>query len=358
MKHNATSRSSRHPGGEAAAALKNRLTAAENVLAALEVDLDAELRFADWPGALTEQRLLVREPAGRLARVATRPQPASHCMLHDHAGVGTLDLLGPAGRLARWRFTLAGQIRCDAPGRALFEQHAPRPRGRQHSRAGEHADADEPPPDPELSRTSRRRPGCCCGCGRFARPYRRQLIARLRLTLVSTAATLVPPYLTMPLMDDVLIPFQNGQADRPDAGRAVPARPARRGAGRLGLGWARDLRAGAGVSERIGADLRTGTYAHLQRLSLEFFGGKRTGDLISRISSDTDRICNFLSLHLLDFATDVLMIVMTAVDPVLDRPAAGGRHAGAVSRSSPGWSTWCATGCARLRAAATGPGPR
>ncbi|MFN5810947.1 MAG: ABC transporter, partial [Burkholderiales bacterium] len=31
------------------------------------------------------------------------------------------------------------------------------------------------------------------------------------LTLASTAATLVPPYLTMPLMDDVLIPFQNGQ---------------------------------------------------------------------------------------------------------------------------------------------------
>ena len=48
------------------------------------------------------------------------------------------------------------------------------------------------------------------------------------------------------------------------------------------------------------------------RLSLEYFGGKRTGDLIARIGSETDRICVFLSLHLLDFATDVLMIVMTA----------------------------------------------
>ena len=50
----------------------------------------------------------------------------------------------------------------------------------------------------------------------------------------------------------------------------------------------------------------------MQRLSLEFFGGKRTGDLISRVSTDTDRICYFLSVHLLDFANDVLMIVMTA----------------------------------------------
>ena len=66
------------------------------------------------------------------------------------------------------------------------------------------------------------------------------------------------------------------------------------------------------VSERIGTDLRTITYDHLLHLSLEYFGGKRTGDLMSRIGSESDRICLFLSLHLLDFATDVLMIVMTA----------------------------------------------
>jgi ATP-binding cassette subfamily B protein len=33
---------------------------------------------------------------------------------------------------------------------------------------------------------------------------------------------------------------------------------------------------------------------------------------MSRIGSESDRICVFLSLHLLDFATDVLMIIMTA----------------------------------------------
>ena len=88
------------------------------------------------------------------------------------------------------------------------------------------------------------------------------------------------------------------------------------------LDWA-DCTCLAWVSERIGADLRDATYAHLQRLSLEFFGGKRTGDLMSRISSDTDRICNFLSINLLDFATDVLMIVMTAAILLSHRPAAG-----------------------------------
>jgi ATP-binding cassette subfamily B protein len=58
----------------------------------------------------------------------------------------------------------------------------------------------------------------------------------------------------------------------------------------------------------------------LHHLSLAYFGGKRTGDLIARIGSETDRICIFLSLHLLDFATDVLMIVMTAIILVAINP--------------------------------------
>jgi ATP-binding cassette subfamily B protein len=125
----------------------------------------------------------------------------------------------------------------------------------------------------------------------------------------------------MPLMDDVLIPFQNGKDIDHDLvylylggllGAALLA---------WGLGWLKTYIL-ALVSERIGADLRTTAYEHLMRLSLEYFGGRRTGDLMNRIGAETDRICVFLSLHLLDFATDVLMIVMTAsilisIDPKL-----------------------------------------
>jgi ATP-binding cassette subfamily B protein len=138
------------------------------------------------------------------------------------------------------------------------------------------------------------------------------LAAGFVLTLLGTAANLVPPYLTMPLMDNVLIPFQNGQKIDPDLVALYMG-------GLLGsallawvLSWAKTYIL-ALVSERIGADLRTATYEHLLKLSLEYFGGKRTGDLMSRIGSESDRICVFLSLHLLDFATDVIMLTMTAV---------------------------------------------
>jgi ATP-binding cassette subfamily B protein len=114
----------------------------------------------------------------------------------------------------------------------------------------------------------------------------------------------------MPLMDNVLIPYQNGKQIDPAlvymymGGLFASAILA------WALGWGRTYIL-ALVSERMGADMRSETYEHLLRLSLEFFGGKRTGDLMSRIGSGSDRICVFLSLHLLDFLSDVLMIIMT-----------------------------------------------
>lgn len=146
---------------------------------------------------------------------------------------------------------------------------------------------------------------------RFAKPYKGQLLSGFLLTLAATAATLVPPYLTIPLMDDVLIPFQAGQPI--DTGLVALLLAGLFASSLLAwiLGWARTYVL-ALVSERIGSDLRTTTYDHLLRLSLEYFGKRRTGDLMARIGTETDRINVFLSLHLLEFATDVLMIAMTA----------------------------------------------
>jgi ATP-binding cassette subfamily B protein len=113
-------------------------------------------------------------------------------------------------------------------------------------------------------------------------------------------------------MDEILIPQQTGaQIDTQDvvlylSGLLVAALLA------WGLGWWRTYLL-ALVSERIGAHLRTATFNHLMTLSLDYFGAKRTGDLIARIGNESDRICIFLSLHALDFVTDVLLLAMTTV---------------------------------------------
>ena len=294
------------PEGEAgpvSEALKSRLSVAENVLATLTVDLDGELRFAQGLLALTDRRLLARSAQGVWCEWALTT-PGLSMQLIDHAGVGTIDLQGDAGQLARWRYTLAQQ----PDALRLFKLLG--------QRAGSVASATSPADAEELpaEAVSAAPPSTwvLLRLARFAKPYRKQLIAGFLLTLASTAATLVPPYLTIPLMDDILIPFQNGhQIAMSKVATFLGALLAAALAG-WGLGWARTYLL-ALVSERIGADLRTTTYEHLLTLPLDYFGGKRTGDLMARIGSETDRINVFLSLHALDFLTDVLMIVMTAV---------------------------------------------
>jgi ATP-binding cassette subfamily B protein len=283
----------------------------ENVLAALEVDLNGQLRFVHGSLLLTPRRLMARLH-GDAGWQSWALRPGLRLAHHDHAGVGALQLSDADGQLAAWRYTL-GRNRAALALLARFEQALAaacgQPAPEWDDPAADAADAatDDPAGQPDQPPSS----WALLRLWRFARPYRWKLLAGFALTLVATAATLVPPYLTMPLMDKVLIPFQNGHPiDAPLVAWLL--------AGLLGsallawaLGWARTYIL-ALVSERMGADLRTTTYEHLLNLSLEYFGGRRTGDLMARIGSETDRINVFLSLHLLDFATDALMILMTA----------------------------------------------
>jgi ATP-binding cassette subfamily B protein len=303
-----------------AAEFEPQLATDEKPQAYVEIDLDTRLQFTDGVVIVTNQRLLAKAPGEKSWQ--QWPLRAGLVLNHfDHAGVGMLELTDQQGRLAIWRYTLSRNLAAlrvisefdlnrDSlvSGKAVLRStedlcpkcNAPLPPGEDECPICSHETA-APPSTWTLFRLAR-----------FARPYKWQLLSGFLLTLASTGATLVPPYLTMPLMDNVLIPFQNGQPIDWELvsfylsgllGAAIVA---------WGLGWIRTYILSR-VSERIGRDLRTTTYEHLMGLSLEYFGGKRTGDLMARIGNETDRINIFLSLDLLNFATDVLMIVMTAV---------------------------------------------
>ncbi|WP_019142337.1 ABC transporter ATP-binding protein [Noviherbaspirillum massiliense] len=300
-------------------AIQSRLEPDEIVLASLELDLDASLRFMSGIVAVTDRRLL-SATSGKGDWKEWPYRADLRLLHHDHAGVGTLELHDDNARLANWRYTLGHN-----PEALRLIKHFDQQREAAVSGIPAIAPQEDVcasckaplPPDqdecPICTRELQTPPTTWTlfRLWRFAKPYKGQLLAGFLLTLASTAATLVPPYLTMPLMDNVLIPYQNGAAI--DVGLVGLYLSGLLGAALLAwiLGWARTYIL-ALVSERIGADLRTNTFEHLMRLSLEYFGGRRTGDLMARIGSETDRICVFLSLHLLDFATDVLMIVMTS----------------------------------------------
>jgi len=291
------------------ARVQEKIPALTNVLGWLEVDLDARLYFAKSLLLLCSDRLFSLEHDEQSQwRVREWPlTPDLQLSLKDYAGVGTLELHTLTHSLDSWRFTLGRNEQAQAFAEAFTDLVSGTPTSPKELGA---------PNDFELP-IEEEQPPLQGNWGlfrlwRFAKPYKGQLFLGFILTLASTAATLVPPYLTMPLMDDVLIPFQNGQ--QIDIDLVTMYLAGLLGASLLawGLGWYKTYVL-ALASERIGADLRSTAYEHLLRLSLEYFGGRRTGDLMTRIGSETDRLCIFLSVHFLDFATDVLMILMTAI---------------------------------------------
>ena len=308
--------------------VEKQLAAGENVLAGVEVDLDARLRFKKGMVAVTQRRLLARTP-GETEWRSYSWRPGLVLRQHDHAGVGHLELFDEQGRLAAWRFTLGQNL------------HATRVLDHFREQLDSHL-SGEPVRVPEQNIC----PSCkatlapdqdeCPICAkvlytppstwtlfrlwRFARPYSGQLALGFALMLASIGAHTIPAYMTKPLMDNVLVPYEKGLAV--DSALVWQYMLILFGAAVLAylLSWWKTYVL-ALVSERIGADLRSATYEHLMKLSLEFFGGKRTGDLMSRIGSGSDRICVYLSLHLLDFASDIVMLLFTGVILFNEDPA-------------------------------------
>lgn len=298
----------------------DQLISGEAVVASMELDLDTQLNFRRGILIATESRLFACGPdENQVQSYDYRTDLVLNH--HDHAGISYLELADKQGLLARWCFTLAqnlsatrfvDQVKLLQQSQISGEPVAlPDRLVCPSCKAPLEPGQDECPictkviHTPPSTRTLLR-------LWRFAKPYKLSLLLGFVLMLMGTAAGLIPPYLTGPILDNVLIPYQETKQLDADlagwylGGLFVAAL----------LAWVLDWLKTyvlALVSERIGSDLRTATYEHLMKLSLEYFGGKRTGDLMARIGSGTDRICVFLSLHLLDFATDIVMLILIAV---------------------------------------------
>ena len=191
----------------------------ENAWARLEVDLSAQLFFQRQSLVFSVEGLSLYEagvsPATRLANWPL--QAGLRLQLSDHAGAGSLELFDAQGRLAQWRFTLAHNPDAERL-LALFEQAMAPLRGmdKPSDPPSISEEADSPPTDEEGEAADT--PPSTLGLlrlWRFAKPYQGHLLLGFLLTLAATGASMVPPYLTMPLMDEVLVPFQNGKEIEP-----------------------------------------------------------------------------------------------------------------------------------------------
>src|SRR5207244_2951868 len=63
------------------------------------------------------------------------------------------------------------------------------------------------------------------------------------------------------------------------------------------------------VGEHIVYDLRTNLYHHLQSLSLDFYAGRRVGEIVSRLSSDVTQMRSMLTNNITSLLNSVVSLV-------------------------------------------------
>lgn len=69
----------------------------------------------------------------------------------------------------------------------------------------------------------------------------------------------------------------------------------------------------AGLGSRIARDVRETVYEHLHKLSLSFFTRKQTGQLVTRITTDSDRLCDFVAFTVVEVGISFLTIAGVGV---------------------------------------------
>lgn len=289
---------------------ETRLEVGERVVARLMTDLDVDLRFHGGLIVLTTTRLLHVEES----RATGAPQfrcwrlmEVQDLTLEETGATAALHLVQGGAGDWHWRMT-SGRLR-------EAEQFISRYREQRGQTAAPSVAEDD-----EEEAEAEARPAVASPVGkplvrlvRFSKPWYPLMALAFALTIASTAAGLIAPWLTISLVDDVLVPLQNAPQSV-HVKRVYQFMVWLAGAAVLAwlLKWAA-IYVVSRVAERVTSHMRRATFEHLQKLSLSYFNKKRTGDLISRIGSDTDDISLFISVNFIDFACDVLTIIFTAV---------------------------------------------
>jgi ABC-type multidrug transport system fused ATPase/permease subunit len=141
---------------------------------------------------------------------------------------------------------------------------------------------------------------------RLLSPWRRQLLLTAVAVIVSTAASLVPPYVAAKAIDDGIVKGDIAALDEALVVLVVAV-------ALYSLTATAQTYASAWIAQRALASLRSRIFAHLQVLSPAFYDRSQTGDLVSRITNDVEQLENLVSGALVNMTGTLLSLVGTLV---------------------------------------------
>ncbi len=305
------------------------------VLAWAQHDLDEHNQLASGWVILTETSVIVQEKSGPRAIAL---QDISEVLTFEGLGVDRLNIIGSDRLLASLRYSRRARRDMTRLQRKI-QRRLP---GKVSEISNERADwLDRVERETERADTCPKcknlipayADGVCPRCMQkrkilwrlldVARPYRPQLLMALVMTLVVALMAVLPPIFYQHLIDHALEPriydaVQHKMVDLPMTRDQrlhslivwVAALLVTIIVSEWIGGWRIRILARAGTN--VTRDLRHMVYAHLHTLSMRYFAKHRTGSLITRVTSDTDRLWDFIAFGSINVVRDVTMIIFIA----------------------------------------------
>ena len=296
---------------EDAVSLLADLATAGQVVIEADFDLDADLRFADRQAVLLDtkdgSRLVYTTPGNGESTVENLPlSEIESAELEEDVGLDRINLKLKDGR------------RIELP----FSRRRRLSMSRLHHKIQKRLDDDAGPdlsipPDRDEHREETfdaRRTAVLWRLLEVARPLRWHIIGALVLTIVGTAFMVLPAFLTRYLIDGAVNPSTTTGMTTSERGWELlywVGLYAGTIVGMLLCIWGR-LQLLSYVGSQISGMLRHRVYEHIHTMSMRFFGKHRTGSLITRVTSDTDRLWDFIVFGSVDFIKNILLMIFAA----------------------------------------------
>ena len=310
------------------------------LLALLVADLDRDGRYGENWLVLTDERILVLHANGGAPRVDTFPlAEVKRIQTRSYVGNGSLVIDMPDGMHELVRFSQGNYFKFSSIPQVVEAAMAS-----PTVRVGEDDDDGAIP---------HRRVEHCETCGRalragskvcpacikkretfwrlfsYVKPYKKVAIFGFVLTLTMTAIGMLPPQLNRRLIDDVITPVisdymgtdaEGVRRQDLDLGPMIPeagyvddllwivmgllsihfSRMLINGVRSYTLGW---------LGQRITYDLQTEIFHYLQLLSLSFYSQHSTGRIMTRVTSDTERMRGFITTGFQDMVIAILTLL-------------------------------------------------
>ena len=321
--------------------LRGELHAGELLLMLLAADLLPDGMYGDSWFALTDERLLVLHPNGAdKPRIETLPlQEVRRIQTKNFVGSGALVVELEDETVELVRFSQSAYYKFSGVPQAV--EAALEDLVAREAEEEEEEMARALPPQvtehcPTCGRALRSGTTVCPHCIRktetfwrlfsYVRPYKGVALIGFALTIILTGVSLLPPLLNKYLIDSVITPVlvEHGKVEGGVLQNMLTPRTPPPDAvselllvvlGLLGIYVTRALIGGTRsyclgwLGQRVVYHLQVEIFTYLQFLSLTFYGRHSTGRIMTRVTSDTERLQGFITHGFQDMVIAILTLI-------------------------------------------------